>query len=61
MIKSFGTCAYWDRKGNTPSCLWPTPRLPFWASVNDGDHGDYTEAGQVRKCQACKDAADGSK
>lgn len=50
MAKCCGTCKLWNREGDPPHCGWPEPALPFWASINDGDHGNYTEATDGRRC-----------
>ncbi len=49
--KCCGTCRHWLRDGDPPSCMWPEPNLPFWASISNGDHGDYTEATDGRRCR----------
>jgi hypothetical protein len=48
--KCCGTCGHWARDQEPPSCHWPEPPLPFWANINNGDHGDYTEASDGSRC-----------
>ena len=59
MKKCCGTCRFWNRKGNPPSCLWPEPRLPFWAHINNGDHGNYTTAEQGTLCRTWEEETKG--
>lgn len=57
--KCCGTCQYWDPGEGDPKardsyCTWGhdyPPSLPFWATINNGDHRDHTLAEQGKNCQ----------
>lgn len=46
--KSCGTCGHWQR--DAEYCAWPDPLLPFWASIINGDHGNYTQETDGKRC-----------
>lgn len=48
--KRCGTCKHWLCDQDPPSCGWEELALPFWASISNGDHGDYTEADDGKRC-----------
>lgn len=45
--KKCGTCAHWK---DLEYCCWEPPKLPFWASISNGDHADYTAANDGKHC-----------
>lgn len=51
VTKNCGSCGHWGRDQDLPSCLFRFPDMPFWATINNGDHGDYTTADQGKRCQ----------
>lgn len=53
MRKCCRTCRNWEGEGEPPSCMWPEPELPYWASIStNGDRGsNYTTADDGRNCR----------
>lgn len=50
-MKRCGTCKHWNpNEGSDSHCDWPVPVLPFWAWIANGDHQDYTQANDGKKC-----------
>lgn len=52
MNQCCGNCKLW--RGDPPSCRWEEPPIPFWAHIGTGDHGDYTDALDGRRCPTWK-------
>lgn len=54
--KRCGTCEHWSAEadaftGNLRQCGWTTD-VPFWATIGNGDHGDWTAAKDGKHCPA---------
>jgi len=53
--KCCGTCKHWNPGEGDPEapdshCDFDFPNLPFWATVSEGDHRDYTTTDQGKFC-----------
>jgi hypothetical protein len=54
VIKQCGTCRHWqgDDCDDMRLCEWPTPKLPFWASISCGtDHDNWTSSDDGKTCK----------
>lgn len=54
MKKSCATCKHWDLDddgddGDTRPCTWSSA-TPFWASIDNGDHADWTAPADGARC-----------